>query len=144
MCRASELSAVVRVAAERLHMALGWGPGVDNLCMVSALALRDLLRAEGIQASLIGGAYGPGRAGHCWVVLADGSYVDPTADQFDVPEDHAPIGADDARRSNYRAIAQDEEALRRALTLGTQKAIWDHECYVAFRAELGMAARVAA
>jgi hypothetical protein len=140
MCRASELSAVVRHVAERLHMALGWGPGVGGLCVVSALALRDMLRAEGIQASLIGGAYGPRREGHCWIVLADGSYVDPTADQFGVPIDHTSIAAGDARRSNYRAIARDEEALRRALTLGTQKVIWGHARYGAFRAELGLAA----
>lgn len=56
------------------------GKPSDFMCATVCMPLAGLLGCYGIEAEVIEGDLG--EMNHCWLLLADGRVLDPTADQF--------------------------------------------------------------
>lgn len=56
----------------------------DGMCVAVCCSLASFLRLFGYYCGIVDGAVGENQ--HCWITLADGSIIDPTADQFKQPD----------------------------------------------------------
>lgn len=71
--------------AEEFRAGILMGKSSANMCFMVCAPLEGLLRVHGVPIELCESTVKikAGETNHCWLKLADGRVIDPTADQFD-------------------------------------------------------------